>query len=63
MNAVKTLPERARLGIITFSNVISVYEIGISRIASAQVFGGMAFHSVTYAIPMPKVLFKQELRV
>jgi hypothetical protein len=41
LNAVKTLPETSRVGLITFASAISVYELGLPEVASAEVFPGM----------------------
>lgn len=40
LNAVKTLPETSRVGLITFASAISVYELGLPEVASAEVFPG-----------------------
>jgi hypothetical protein len=48
LNAVKTLPETSRVGLITFASAISVYELGLPEVASAEVFPGT---------PLPLVVF------
>jgi hypothetical protein len=46
LNAVKTLPETSRVGLITFASAISVYELGLPEVASAEVFPGTSLCAV-----------------